>query len=301
MWTIRTIFKEPLVHFLIAGCVFFLLFDAIGGKQASNEAAREPQAIAVDEASLVLYVKKRYGLFAPDAAPDFIAGLSPAELHGVVDDYVTEEAFYREALSRRLGDDDFTVRQRLVTQLELLNRKTIADGMDWTDTALHDYYAANRSRYVEPAFASFTHVFLRRDEENTAALLARAEYALQQLNAGAIDSNHIGDPCPMGRHFVSATTDEVASAFGRSGMDALFAFPVAERWQGPIESRDGVHLVLMKSKTPLRVPPFDEVRSQLVEDATAQRLREQEAAMNAAIVARHKVTLAPALSARLGH
>src|ERR1043165_7778993 len=93
--------REPLVHFLVIGVVLFGLNTAIQGPQLSQSG----DAITVSQGQ-VAQLAESYRL---------LAGRLPSkdELASLVDDFITEEISYREAVAMGLDADDTIVRRRM--------------------------------------------------------------------------------------------------------------------------------------------------------------------------------------------
>jgi len=88
-----------------------------------------------------------------------------------------------------------------------------------------------------------------------------------------------GDRFPYQLNYVERTQEEVASHFGEEMAQAVFRLqPEKARWQGPIRSEFGVHLVLLTRAEAARIPSLNEVSDQLASEL--QRSREVERKQN---------------------
>ena len=136
----RTVLREPLVHFLALGAVLF----GIGLLRGDTV---EPTANRI------------------------------AITSGVVE-HLTEEVLYREALAMGLDRDDQIIRRRLRQKLEFLTAD-VMESFEPTDDELQAYLDADRDRYRQEAVLGFTQVYLRAepDAERPAAGPARAATA----------------------------------------------------------------------------------------------------------------------------
>ena len=61
------------------------------------------------------------------------------------------------------------------------------------------------------------------------------------------------------------------------------------RWQGPIQSEYGYHLVLVTNHQPARLPPLVEVEKQVREDLRRQKKNEAVEASIAGVVSGYRV------------
>lgn len=105
----KILLREPLFHFLLLGCVFFLLYQLLvddGGETAGRMQIRISEARI--EAIAVGFEKTW------QRAPN------PSEMDGLLQGFVREEIYYREALALGLDKDDPVLRQRLAQKLRFL-------------------------------------------------------------------------------------------------------------------------------------------------------------------------------------
>ena len=92
--------REPLLHFLDIGTGIFLLYSLVRG---GNETA--PREIVISESRIEALAENFWRTWTRPPTPQ--------ELRGLVDDYVKEEVFYREAIAMGLDRDDTVIRRRL--------------------------------------------------------------------------------------------------------------------------------------------------------------------------------------------
>jgi hypothetical protein len=228
----------------------------------------------------------------------WLAGGSPAVLPPRLDDGLEEEVLYRAALARGLdrddpvvqarllqdarfldpaaGDDavlyrdaidlglaqgDLVVRRRLVERMQrLLQDPALTD--EPSDAELQAFLDAHADRFAAPARVRLAQVFLSRQRRG-AGLESDAQRLLERLApADAARAAALGDPLPLPAELPSASTQDLAALFG-----ARFAAAVAElepgRWQGPLTSPYGLHLVWVYERVGARQPPLVAVRGQV--------------------------------------
>jgi hypothetical protein len=198
------------------------------------------------------------------------------ELAGLVRDLVREEVYCREAMALGLDKDDTVIRRRLRQKMEFIS-DDIAALPEPTDADLNAYLQANTDRFRTEQTFTFSQVYLDPEKhgENLArdisALLARLNRAGGQAEVSAF-----GDSFLMERSFTAASASEVAKQFGKK-----FAAKLGElspgKWEGPVESGYGAHLVFVSERTEGRVPELAEVRDDVRREwANAQRLELNE-------------------------
>jgi hypothetical protein len=246
------------VHFLVGGALLFALFGEVAGPGADRS---ERIVVSQDQVAMLVQSFERTWMRPP----------GEAELRGLIDDFVTEEVLYREALALGLDRDDLIVRRRMRQKMEFLN-----DGLserEPDDAELRAYLEANAERFaVEPRF-SFEQVFVSAErpgspDERAARLLARL--------ADGEDPAGLADPTLLPRSLTQATPREVAAAFGASFAQALAEAPEG-RWSGPVASSFGLHLVRVGAREPGRAPALEEVRGAVAREwAASERTQERE-------------------------
>jgi hypothetical protein len=260
------------------------------------------KTILVDRDALLTYMQYSARTFDPARAAESLDGLDESELAALVDNFVREEVLYREALALGLDRNDFVIRQRLIQKLEFINRDLTEEMMELTDAEIQRYFAGHRDRYMQPARITFTHIFLGGREDGARAggddagatglddaqgdgdsAISRAESLLAELNARQVtsgDALRYGDELVHGAEFVEQSPEEIASLFGQEFSDAVFALdPQPDRWQGPLPSSLGSHLVLIARLTPERMLELAEAEKTVREDARRDRIDERNRAI----------------------
>ncbi len=102
-----------------------------------------------------------------------------------------------------------------------------------------------------------------------------------------------GDRFPFHVNYVEKTPEFIASHFGRSFSDELFALPRESEallnWNGPFRSEYGVHLVNVSQKLEGRYPSLEEVRAVVVQDFRQAKILEHQRLAVEEIVKQYKV------------
>jgi len=247
--------REPLLHFLVIGAALFALYRLVAGE------GDRPREIVVSEAQVEA--------LAENFARTWMRPPTAAEIHGLVDDYVREEVYYREAIAIGLDRDDTVIRRRLRQKMEFVS-DDIAAAREPTDAELAAYLRSNAGRFVDPPSLSFTQVFFSSDRGGEAARAA-AERTLAELGTAPAGKNAPpGDSSLLPREMFAATPRDVANVFGEAFAADIEDAPV-ERWIGPLESPFGLHLVRLSARVAGRLPPLTEIRTVVLREWQASQ------------------------------
>ncbi|MDE0990307.1 MAG: peptidylprolyl isomerase [Pseudomonadales bacterium] len=212
-----------------------------------------------------------------DNAGEKLDSLSSDALADIITQYIQEEALYRQAMAYGMAKDDYVIKRRMVQKMEFLAEGTTPAVTSLTTSELEAYYEEHREDYKVPAAVTFTHVFFSADRHGNVV------DKLAQETLGILTENHVrfdqapnyGERFPYQLNYVERTQEEVASHFGEEMAQAIFRLqPHKARWQGPVRSEFGMHLVLLTRAEAARIPPLQEVRDQLANEL--QRRREVE-------------------------
>jgi hypothetical protein len=257
----RSLAREPLVHFLLLGALLFAL-----------DAWLRPTTSATGE---IVVSEARVRSLAQNFSRAWQRPPSREEIDGLVEDHIREEVLVREALALGLDRDDTIIRRRLRQKIEFVSEEAAALARP-TDEDLAAYLAAHADAFrVEPR-ATFTQVYLD-PRKRAKSLEADTKRLLDALNGnGGIDPAQAGDGLLMLEpRYEDVLQSEIGRLFGAEFAAALVKLP-AGAWVGPIESGYGAHLVKLEALTPGGTPTLAEVRP-LVEREWANARRQQAA------------------------
>ena len=172
MSLLARVIREPLVHFLvIGGAVFALYAYTTGGEQVAPPRDR----IVVSEGRIQQLAEIFNRTWQRPPAPQ--------ELRGLIEAYVKEEVYYREALKLGLDRDDTLIRRRMQQKMEFLTEPA-EDALKATDADLQAFLDTHRSEFkVEPRLA-FQQIFINL-EGSEEPIDARAEKVLREARGMA--------------------------------------------------------------------------------------------------------------------
>jgi len=266
--------RDPLVQFLLAGAALFFLYNAV---QSPNTFDPESKEIYLPAAQIELLSTK--------FARTWNRPPTTEELGNLIDSFVHEEIFYREALALGLDKNDSTVRRRMQQKLSFLYDDIYAT-IDPTDQELRDWLQANAGDYVRSSKTTFQQIYLGVDELTASGFAAET---LKALETGQ-SAQELGKPSLLPRRVITATTAIVQRGFGAQFANELAATDVGE-WTGPIHSTYGAHLVLIEQRTEAQTGFFDDIRDRLRMDFIRVRRLESEELRYARMLQRYQVTI----------
>lgn len=259
MLSMKSLSREPLVHFLLLGAALFVLSGLLDRTDRGG-----PRTIVITGGQIehLTTVFTRTWQRPPSAE----------ELAGLVRDRVRQEVYYREALTRGLDRDDVVIRRRLQQKLEFLTAD-IAAMAEPTEAELETFLQTYAGRFRVDGTFSFEHVYLspaRRGEDlqrDAVALLARLREA-----DGTPEGETMGDPFLLANRFQAMPGSEIANLFGEDFATALNDTPPGD-WHGPLTSAYGAHLVRVAARSESRLPALAEVREGVRREWLAARQR----------------------------
>jgi peptidyl-prolyl cis-trans isomerase C len=243
--------REPLVHFLAAGSILFLVMGHFGAQDNLD------RNITIDEAEVTR--------LATQWEQTWRRPPSAEELDNLIRDHIKEEVYFREAMRLGLDADDPVIRRRLRAKMEFLATAQVQN-MEPTDAALTAYYNKHKARYAERPAYSFDQLFAGDNE-------VEAKYMVSALKAGRPVK---AEPLSVDGSMDNAQFEAVERQFGDIFANSLRNLPIG-RWSGPVQSGFGWHAVRVRNVAAARTPPLATVRQRVANDWSAQTQSKREA------------------------
>ncbi|HEX5005543.1 MAG TPA: peptidylprolyl isomerase, partial [Hyphomonadaceae bacterium] len=267
--------REPLLHFLAIGLALFAVNAIVNGADEGETG----ETIVISEGRVNQIAESFLLLSGRPATRD--------ELAVLVDDFVSEEVGYREAVAMGLDADDSIVRRRMRQKLEFL----IEDGAaseEPTEEQLQQWLDANPDAYRLPERRSIRQVLASADKRG-AATESEAAALLIMLRDGA-DPAKLGDRSMLPAAMPLTTQEGVASLFGADFAKAAFT-RAGEGWFGPVASPFGQHLMLVMEIEPGRTVLLAEVREKVRSDWIEHRRNEARDKFHARMRQRYDIRI----------
>jgi hypothetical protein len=258
------ILKEPLFLFLLIGAALFGL-NALVSDQPQD---RENSVIRIsveDVAHLAAIHKKQWNRLPNET-----------ELENLIEGFIREQVFYREAVALDLDKDDTIVRRRMVQKMEFLFGD-IGTLVDPTNAELEKHYQENSRRYTAQGRLSFVHIYLNPDRhgDQLETEINRIQNFLEQEGPEDANIPELGDPLMLPFRHDDTPVDQVDRMFGSGFADRLTEVEIG-KWAGPIESGFGVHFVYVDARSPPRLLPLEQVLGDVKADFNYERRQRVE-------------------------
>jgi hypothetical protein len=277
---LKSLLREPLLHFLAIGAALFLYFQFNGGGGAGPGSTRiviSPGQIAHLEAGFT-----RTWSRAPNET----------ELKGLIDEWVREEIAVREAMAAGLDRDDIVMRRRLRQKLEFLIEDSAATAAP-TDDELKAWLAQHADQYRSEPRVAFRQVFFSRDRRGAAAEADAAALLARLTTAGpSTRVETLGDATMLPADFELAPLRDVERVFG-AGFTKELEKVEPGKWTGPIRSGYGLHLLLLRERAEGGLPDFAALRPVAMREVLAERRKRQLAAMYERLLEKYTVVVEP--------
>lgn len=275
--TMPRFLREPLLHFLlIAGAIFVAYMLVKGDGWNTNRIIITASKI---NQMTEVFVKTKQ---RPPSA---------AEVKAMIDDYVKEELYVRQALELGLDQDDTVIRRRLRQKMEFLGNAE-AESMVPSEAELQAYLDSHlRSFEIEPRIA-MEQVFLS-SERHVETIAADAATLLATLESKPdADVSTIGDPTMLPPSLPLTRLASVADTYGPEVSEAAGRAAIGQ-WIGPVQSGFGFHLIRVTDRRPGRIPALAEVRDAVRAEWIQARRAEVEDRRLADVLKRFEVVIEP--------
>ena len=255
---LKVILKEPLVHFLLIGAGLFLIYSFSAGPADDN--ARH---IVVSSGQVQQMVSRFTQTWMRPPLDE--------EFDGLIENYVRDEIFYREAVAMGLDRNDQTIKQRLRMKLEFL-LEDLSSVSEISDQELSEFLARHPEKFMVEPRVSFRQVYL--DPQKHHDPVAEAQSLLLSLQKGT-DPLQAGDTTLLDYEYIRASQGNIIRSFGESFAEQISHLDPGG-WAGPFASQFGVHLVKVTQREEARLPELAEIRDQVEREYLVLRRQEMK-------------------------
>jgi hypothetical protein len=273
---IQTLWREPLLHFLLIGAALFLYYDFVGRGGSEAPVAKRIIVSSGQVEQLVANFERTW------SRPP-----TPQELDAMVESHVREEVFYREAVAMGLDQNDPMVRRRMRMKLEFMLQDL--SGQDASDEVLSDFLKRDPDRFRDEVQLTLRQVYLNPDQRPD--LENDVDQLLSRLKDGSAPEA-LGDQTLAPRSYQLAPQSEIARDFGDEFARQVSSLPVGD-WSGPVHSPFGAHLVKIESRIDARLPELAEIRDEVLREYLAEKRDRQKNLAYEKLRESYEVTVEP--------
>jgi hypothetical protein len=242
----KSLLREPLIHFVLIGAMLFLLFELL------NDPDSQQSSRIVITNGQIEFLKASFSR-TRQRSP------GKEELKGLIDGYVREEIFYREALALGLDNNDMVIRRRLNQKLELMS-DDLAGITVPLDEDLQQFIKTHAERFITEPQITFRHIYLNVYQRGNAVMDEAARLlAILSEKANTSEPDTLGDNLMLPKTFNLSPVSNIAKMFGEPfSLELIKSKP--GQWTGPVQSGYGLHLILVTEIIDGRLPSLDEIR-----------------------------------------
>lgn len=275
---VRAWLREPFARFVLIGLALFAADRALNGAPDVRDTRRIVITEAEQQALLQAYRAERGR--APDAA----------EWQARLDQWISDQVLYHEALRLGLDRKDVIVRRQLTQKMRFLLEDS-APLPAPSDDELQAWLAQHAQRYARAPAWSFDQIFLSRGRHGD-ALNAEAGKIQQRLTQSPESFASLGDAFSAGSKITAANPTQIRREFGPELVEAVRLAPL-EQWAGPYVSSFGLHFIRVTAVIPAKPAMLAEVREQVLTDYTAEQHARRTRESIAQLRKRYRVDVEP--------
>ena len=273
--------KEPLLHFLLIGVALFLLYGWRSNSPSWPSGQAEPPT------AQIIVPRDSIDRMNDRFASTWQRPPTEEEQKELIEDFIRNEIYYREAVAAGLDRDDEVLRRRLRLKMEFIY-EDIASLAEPANEDLQAFMERYREKYLADPQLSFRQVYINTGKRGQRAE-SDARKVLAQLTEGA-DPDAAGDPTLLEPEIPLSAMRDIGKQFGEAFGQSLLEIEPG-RWAGPIQSVYGLHVVLVREHVGGRMPDLNEIREMVKRDWTAAKQKALKDAAYAKIRERYTVTV----------
>ena len=266
------ILKEPLLHFLFIGACLFGLYAWI-----NPDAMQSDKRIVVDQGQVNSLAMRFQRVWQREPTKQ--------ELQGLIEDYVIEEIYYREALAMGIDKDDPVIRRRLRQKMETYT-DSLATTLAPSEDELNQYLQQHPDKFKTENRYSFQQVYINTDipEDQLQAKLKSIQSALQ--SGESVDSGSSLLPAS----FTDADGFVIDRTFGQ-GFAAQLDTLELNKWSPPLQSGLGLHFVMLSSRKAGQLPALASIRDKVEREWRFDKAQEIDKTLRKKLLANYDVVI----------
>lgn len=241
---LNQVLKEPLVHFLLIGACLFGLYAWL-----NPDAMQSDKSIVIDEGKINSLTQRFERVWQRKP--------TKKELQGLIDDFVIEEIYYREALAMGIDKNDPVIRRRLRQKMEIYS-DSLASTLAPSDEELSEYLQQHPDKFKTDNRYTFQQIYINTDL-SADKLNTNIKTIKTALHAGESVN---GDQSMLPTRFTDAEAHSIERTFGK-GFAAQLDTLDLNTWSSPLRSGLGLHFVLLSARQPGELPALSSIRDKV--------------------------------------
>ena len=184
--------------------------------------------------------------------------LSETQISLIKKDYIKREVLKREALSWGLDKVDPVISSRLSQLGEQFLINNLSEE-EISEKDLLSFYNKNKFLYIEDEKITFSHIFFRKNDGD---IIKDLDYYIKSQNQDFFDANLLNKVSifPYQKNYAQRSKSFIIGHFGEETAQIIFSFSRSEKWQGPIESPYGFHILKISSISESQQKTFYDVK-----------------------------------------
>ncbi|WP_394172437.1 peptidyl-prolyl cis-trans isomerase [Thalassotalea litorea] len=249
---ITRLIKEPLTHFIVIAVGLFFAFDVM------NDNEGDAQHVINVSSGRIEQLHQRF-VKVWQRTP------TQEEMASLIDNYVLDEIYAREARGLGLDVNDGVIRKRLRQKMEFM-MQDITSAQPPAPEELARFFNENQKKYREPNTYSFQQVFMSNDTPEKVVNMWVGQQQ-QRINKGLEPE---GTSSLLPKSLQSQSLTIVARQFGNDFAQSLSVQPI-EQWSGPISSGYGLHFIYISDVQHGSLPNLSQIEDSVLADWRYQK------------------------------
>lgn len=244
------IFREPVVLFLLFGVVLFIVYE-----WTTSYYELQNKKITVTEGQIQLLTETFTKTWNREP--------TEKELDALIENFIKDEIYYKEAVALGLDKSDVAVKRRLRQIMEMMmdEMATVYPSED----QLKQYLSENPDKFRQDPSISFRHIYFSSDNRESAL-----EVLVKLKDTLPVDERQFDGLALIPNEFSEETYRGIERLFGKAFTEEVFKLKPGI-WEGPVESAYGYHLVFISQLTEGFVPELSEIWDEVEREWSVER------------------------------
>lgn len=271
---LNNVLKEPLLHFILIGACLFGLYAWL-----NPGAMQSDKSIVVDQGQIDSLTQRFKRVWQREP--------TTKELRGLIEDYVIEEIYYRQALAMGIDKNDPVIRRRLRQKMEIYT-DSMTSTLAPSEEQLQSYLAQHPDKFRTDSRYTFKQIYINTDRpgQELDELITTTQSALQSGKSTP------GDPSLLPMEFTDAEAFLVDRTFGQGFASKLKDLDL-NKWSGPLRSGMGIHFVRLDARRPGRLPELVAIRDKVEREWRFDQAQKVDKSLRKKLLASYDIIINP--------